>query len=56
MTTATEPAAQLICLECDRLLEACAFCDQEGCPSPSCYTCMAVDLHQALKQPHEHGG
>ena len=56
MMKASDAATELVCAGCRRPIEACAFCDQEGCPAPACYTCVVVDLHQVLKQPHEHGG
>jgi hypothetical protein len=56
MRTPAESVAGVACAGCDRPLETCAFCEQEGCPSPSCYGCLVVDLRESLAQPHEHGG
>jgi hypothetical protein len=51
-----ESTTMLVCSECGRELECCAFCDREDCSSPSCYACLLVALHESLKQPHRHGG
>jgi hypothetical protein len=48
--------AAIVCLGCDREIEACAFCDSEGCGEAMCYRCVLEELGETASQPHEHGG
>lgn len=48
--------ATLVCGGCGREVEACAFCDSEGCGDATCYRCLVVDLKETLPHPHGHGG
>jgi hypothetical protein len=59
MTKTSEAATKdrLVCAGCHRELECCSFCgEDEGCPEPSCYPCMAVAIGQSSKRLHPHGG
>ena len=55
-TDSGDTTTAMVCAECARPLETCAFCDRTECGSASCYACLVVALHQSLKQPHAHGG
>ena len=55
-TDSGDTTTAMVCTECARSLETCAFCDRTECGSASCYACLVVALHQSLKQPHAHGG
>lgn len=54
MTTGT--SAQLICSDCRRGIEWCAFCDGQECAAGVCYGCLVVALRQPTPMPHTHGG
>jgi len=44
------------CEHCDREIEICSFCDEEGCAVLTCYRCVATELKERTPQPHTHGG
>lgn len=46
----------LVCTSCGRQIEACAFCDEPGCTTAVCYSCVSIVLRQRIAQPHTHGG
>jgi hypothetical protein len=46
---------QVQCTSCDRDIEICCFCD-ERCGHELCYQCVLLGLHEAVPQPHAHGG
>jgi hypothetical protein len=55
-TTSPDEAAAIVCRECGRGLECCAFCEREGCSAASCYSCLVVALGESAKPLHPHGG
>jgi hypothetical protein len=53
----SEPVAKKEkCKGCDREIDVCAFCEQQGCRSAICYRCQNSELKQTLLHPHAHGG
>ena len=48
--------AELRCEHCDRTIEWCSFCDEEGCATALCFTCVVTDLKELTPHPHPHGG
>lgn len=44
------------CVGCDREIEWCSFCGEEGCAVAWCYRCVAVAVGELTSQPHDHGG
>jgi hypothetical protein len=52
----TQAPSQVGCATCERAIEYCEVCDRADCPTAICYRCLAVVLHQATPQPHDHGG
>jgi hypothetical protein len=46
----------LVCKGCERGIEVCAFCDEDGCGEEICYRCLLVELGETVSQPHQHGG
>ena len=46
----------LICAGCEREVELCALCESEACAEAVCYRCLTVDLGEAVRGPHLHGG
>ncbi len=58
-TTATpqrEAAQHIACTDCEREITVCCFCDDPWCEVPMCDRCVRTALHEALKEPHVHGG
>jgi hypothetical protein len=55
-TTSPEKPVAIVCAECGRELECCAFCEREDCSAASCYSCLVVALRQSTKLLHLHGG
>jgi hypothetical protein len=51
-----ENAVAIVCSECGRELECCAFCDREDCSAACCYSCLVVALGESSKSLHRHGG
>jgi hypothetical protein len=52
MTTA-DPSR---CVDCDRDVELCFFCEREDCEHALCYRCVVQALGEFVPQPHGHGG
>jgi hypothetical protein len=46
----------LVCSGCERGLECCAFCDEDGCSTPICSRCVRLELREEVPEPHPHGG
>ena len=46
----------IVCRGCDRTMEVCSFCENEGCGEAVCYRCLIVDLGETIVEPHGHGG
>ena len=46
----------IVCRDCDRRITVCCFCDDPSCKLPMCDRCVRTALHEAVKQPHVHGG
>lgn len=47
-------AAAVRCTRCGREIEACAVCEEPGCPDPCCYADLILFVGQSLPQPHRH--
>ena len=47
---------RLACIRCRRTLEYCSFCERSDCEVCVCYTCLAFELKESRKLPHDHGG
>ena len=46
----------LVCRGCERGIEVCSVCDAEDCAEVICYRCVTVELGEANREPHPHGG
>jgi hypothetical protein len=46
----------LVCIECGREIDLCAFCDETGCGSALCYRSVNRLLGQAVPDPHPFDG
>lgn len=44
------------CVNCQREIEWCSFCDEEDCAVARCYRCVVIGLGEFTPQPHLHGG
>jgi hypothetical protein len=51
-----ERRAQIACVHCGRAIDWCSFCDESGCPEPSCLACLLVALRESSSTLHRHGG
>jgi hypothetical protein len=52
-----QPISVLVCTGCDKGIDICSGCDRADCPAGGiCYSCLVVELHVSLREPHEHGG
>lgn len=49
-------AVVLECVECERDIDVCAFCDETGCGVALCYRDVNRLLGQGDPQPLRHGG
>jgi hypothetical protein len=45
-----------VCIICGRATEICAFCDDPACQKVTCYSCLIVELGEAIPVLHPHGG
>jgi hypothetical protein len=52
----TVPAESLKCAGCERIMDACACCDERDCPPPICYTCLSEDLAKSRRPLYVHAG
>jgi hypothetical protein len=55
-STAASREPQTSCRDCERSLEACAFCERQECPEAVCFQCLRVGLKESIAEPHGHGG
>ena len=51
----TEPKV-VKCTRCDAVVEVCAVCERDVCGDAVCYRCLRIEVRQAIRQPHIHGG
>jgi hypothetical protein len=49
-------AEVLVCSGCEREIECCALCEEEGCGAEICYRCVLYETKESIPQPHTHGG
>lgn len=56
MDTTMTGETVVVCRGCDREIEACIVCDAEDCTEAECYRCVTVELGEARREPHDHGG
>jgi hypothetical protein len=56
VSTADEPTLGAKCAGCNRDIDCCCFCLEQGCSVAVCYPCLMQELKQTLPQPHPHGG
>ena len=43
------PAESSKCAGCERIIDACACCDERDCPPPTCYICFSEDLAKSRR-------
>lgn len=55
MTTKAEAPFKR-CTKCGRPIEECVGCDEPDCRNPICNDCLRIEVGQAERQPHMHGG
>lgn len=51
-----EGGVAVICTKCGCDMDACSFCDEEGCGAACCYGCLVVELGLSAPELHTHGG
>lgn len=52
----TAEGLRLPCSNCGRGTDECVFCQDPDCHRVICHSCLIVELGEAMREPHDHGG
>lgn len=50
------PGQVLRCVNCGRVIEVCACCDERDCPPPTCDRCLTNAILKTIRREFVHPG